>query len=163
MEFNSNDENSEIIGDKKKTNSNLEKIMKMNYNYISCIDSRRKPDIYIGGKINLPAKNYRFTDIVKKEADKKISGENQKAKIDIDYVYKDKELDGLSHKVTDSIKKSKIYLNEETEEATKKVDLTKLEEIEEKKEFQENIEELRKKGKSYDSDADVDGISSSFK
>lgn len=37
----------------------------MNYNYISCIDSKKKPDIYIAGNIALSAKTYRFANNVK--------------------------------------------------------------------------------------------------
>lgn len=133
--------------------------MKMNYNYISCIDSRRKPDIYIGGKINLPAKNYRFTDITKKEANIK-NEENNKNSINEMYDSdKNKALDELSNNVTGSIKKYKAYLNEENEHSNKIIDLSKLEEIEDKYTSENNIiGELRKKGKSFDSDADEDGI-----
>lgn len=156
--YNSNDENSEIIEEKDKQNINIEKINKMNYNYISCIDSRKKPDIYIGGKINLPAKNYRFADTIKKETNKKFLEENQKVNMDLVNVDNDKASEDISNKVTDSLKKSKNYLNEEYENLEKIIDLTKLEEIEKDKSVGENIEELRKIGKSYDSDADADGI-----
>ncbi len=121
----------------------------MNYNYISCIDSRRKPDIYIGGKINLPAKNYRFADIIRKELKKNFTEENQKSKLNEDNLFEDKKFDYPSNKITDSIKKSKNYSKEENEGANKIDDMTKFEEIE------ENIEELRKKGNLYESDSDI--------
>lgn len=131
----------------------------MNYNYISCIDSRRKPDIYIGGKINLPAKNYRFTDITKKEANIKNEENNKNSINEINDSDKNKALDELSNKVTGSIKKSKAYLNEENEHSNKIIDLSKLEEIEDKYTSENNIiGELREKGKSFDSDDDEDGI-----
>lgn len=154
-EFNSNDENSEIIGDKEKTNPSLKKIMKKNSNSISCNNSKTKPDINIDIKINIPAKNNRLTNKINKNADKEIAKENRTVKTDKYNLDKYKELDSRSHKITDSIRKTKNYLNEE---ATKKVNLTKLEEIEDKIEFEDNVEELCRKGKSYDSGVDSDGI-----
>lgn len=53
-------EDSEIENIKIKPNK-LEKLMNMNYNYISCINSKKKPDIYIGDKA-ISAKKYRFQD-----------------------------------------------------------------------------------------------------
>lgn len=132
--------------------------MKINYNYISCIDSKRKPDIYIGGKINLPAKNYRFSDITKKEANLKNQEDTKIVKNEIDELNKNKTIiDQLSKQATDSIKTSKIYLNEENEQSNKIIDITKLEELKDKENVEDDIEELKKKRKSYDSDADIDG------
>ena len=69
-------ENSEIEKIKIKTNK-LEKLMNMNYNYISCINSKKKPDIYIGDKA-ISAKKYRFQDKKAKSCniDKPEEGEN---------------------------------------------------------------------------------------
>jgi len=154
VEYNTNDESADNKLEDKKTNLNLEKIMKMNYNYICCIDSRKKPDIYIGGKINLPAKNYRFSD-----TNRKILEENQKIKKDLIIEENDLSSENLGYKVTDSIKKSKNYSQDVNEDNSKTIDFNKLEEVEKQNSFVDNNEELRKIGKSYDSDADAEGKS----
>ena len=55
-------------------------LININYNYISCIDSKRKPDIYIEGNIALHAKNYRFSNI--NEKDNKNENDNKNNKKD---------------------------------------------------------------------------------
>lgn len=134
--------------------------MKINYNYISCIQSKKKPDIYIGGKINLPAKNYRFADINKKESSKKLEesdkneSEMREDEIKKDENYRNKNYNELSNQITDNMKKSKIYTNEKKEDSNNKIDLIKLEELEESKSFDDDVDQLRKKGQKYDSDAE---------
>lgn len=124
----------------------------MNYNYISCIDSRRKPDIYIGGKINLPAKNYRFTEMKKPENPKK----DQQEKMQID---DNENIETNKNTINDnnnnnksansSFKKSKNYLNDENQ-SNEKININVFETVAQG----DKIKEGAKDTKTFDSDVD---------
>ncbi len=130
--------------------------MKINYNYISCIESKKKPDIYIGGKINLPAKNYRFADMNKKEAKKyeeiNINEFEEKDNLKEEN-NKNKSYSDLSTHITGIIIKSKDYKNEGKENSNI-IDLSELEITEQLKSLDNDIEQLRKKGQKYESDGE---------
>jgi len=137
-----------------KENLNIEKFINMNYNYISCIDSKKKPDIYICGKINLPAKNYRFCDIKKKEEDLKNKTEDV---FKTSHVILD-DLNENSNNFTESFsvnfKKTKNNLKEEINKPKLNYGDDNLMDYHETKNFEDNFKESKKKNQSYGSDAD---------